>query len=126
MSWLGEFEADIGEHESARSRHERGLAIREATLGPDHPLVAVTLNDLSIALLHLGDFGRAIALSERALRINEKVFGADHVNVAYSLSILAHLHYPAEAERARELYQRTLQPFAGWPFTCSWPSSPSS
>ena len=36
-----------GEHPEAKRLHERALAIREKALGPDHPHVATTCNNLA-------------------------------------------------------------------------------
>jgi hypothetical protein len=53
----------------ARPLVERALAIDEAAYGPDHPDVAVDLNNLAAALGDLGETDRARLLEERALAI---------------------------------------------------------
>ena len=69
------------------------LAIREKTLGPDHPDVAATLDIL--ADLHTyhsvtdkQNFQRAeaIPLYERALGIRQKTLGPDHVDLTATLN----------------------------------------
>ena len=48
--------------------------MREATLGPDHVLVAESLSDLASILLVKGDFVRPEPLFQRALVIYEKAY----------------------------------------------------
>jgi Tfp pilus assembly protein PilF len=51
--------------------------VREAALGPDHPLTAVTLTNLGLLDLSRGDFAGATRHFERALDNQRKAFGAD-------------------------------------------------
>ena len=62
----------------ARPLHERALAVYEKALGPDHPNVAMGLNNLAATLSDLGRHAEALALQERALRIHETAYGPDH------------------------------------------------
>jgi tetratricopeptide (TPR) repeat protein len=50
----------------------RLLAIREKSLGPDHPDVATTLNDLAELYRNAGRYADAEPLCKRALAIREK------------------------------------------------------
>ena len=58
---------------------ERALSIRERAFGPDHVLVAATLNKLGNTLGSLGEGDRQRTLLERALRIKETTYGPDHL-----------------------------------------------
>lgn len=49
------------------------LAIRENTLGKDHPAVAATLNNLAVLYGKRGKYKEAEPLCKRALDIREKV-----------------------------------------------------
>ena len=93
----------------ARLLYERALAIGEAAHGPDHPDVAAALNNLALALRHLGYPEQARPLYERALGIGEAAYGPDHPNVATALNnlalVLGDLGYP---EQARPLLERAL------------------
>jgi tetratricopeptide (TPR) repeat protein len=67
----------------------RALGINEASLGRDHPNVAICLNNLA-ALLHATNrLGEAEPLMRRALGIDEASYGKDHPNVAIRLNNLA-------------------------------------
>ena len=65
--------------EAAQPLYERALRIREETLGPDHPDVAMTLNHLADLHRHLGDEAKAEELHGRANAIREEAAssGAD-------------------------------------------------
>jgi hypothetical protein len=70
------------EHGRWRPLAERALAITEAAYGPDHPDVAVRLNNLAQILQALGQLAAARPLAERALAIDEAAYGPDHPTVA--------------------------------------------
>ena len=93
----------------ARPLAERALAIAEAAYGPDHPTVAIRLNNLATILYNLGQPAEARPLTERALAIDEAAYGPDHPTVATDLNnlaqILQDLGQPAEA---RPLAERAL------------------
>lgn len=73
----------------AKPLYERVYAIREAQLGPDHPLVASSLHNLAAVLVKLGSFAEATTLQTRGLAINEHAFGPDHPVIASDLNTLA-------------------------------------
>ena len=69
----------------------RALAIDEASFGPDHPNVAIDLNNLAQLLQATNRLAEAEPLMRRALAIDEASFGPDHPNVAIRLNNLAQL-----------------------------------
>jgi Tetratricopeptide repeat/NB-ARC domain len=87
----------------------RALAIRERSLGTDHPQVAAALNNLAELLRETNALGEAEPVYRRALAIWERSLGTDHPNVATGLNNLALLlratNRLAEAE---PLYRRAL------------------
>jgi tetratricopeptide (TPR) repeat protein len=85
------------------------LAIREKTLGPEHPDTAESLNNLAHLLQAQGDFAGARPLYERALAIREKTLGPEHPYTAVSLNNLASLlRTQGDLAGARPLYERAL------------------
>ena len=68
-------------------------------LGPDHPDVATTLNNLSALYHEQGRYADSEPLLKQALVINEKALGSDHPAVATALNNLAQL-YMAEGHYA--------------------------
>ncbi|CAB1118954.1 unnamed protein product [Ectocarpus sp. CCAP 1310/34] len=92
--------------------HRQSLGIREKTLGPEHPDVAESLNNLAGVLRSqasvnpvfeiLRNFQDAEPLYERSLAIDEKVYGPDHPEVATDLNNWAAL-YEVQAIREKTI-----------------------
>jgi tetratricopeptide (TPR) repeat protein len=61
-------------------------------LGPDHPDVAQSVNNLADLYSAQGRYADAEPLYKRALAIFEKALGPDHPSVASALNNLASLH----------------------------------
>ena len=98
-----------GRIEDAESLLRRALAIQEKALGPDHPDVALGLNNLADALDHLERPTEAEPLLRRSLAIREKNFGQDHASIAVALDNLAtHLHKQVRFSEALPLATRSL------------------
>jgi tetratricopeptide (TPR) repeat protein len=71
---------------------QRLLAIRERTLGLNHPDVASALNNLAALYEEQGRYAEAAPLYKRALAIREKALPSDHPDVVHSLNTLADLY----------------------------------
>lgn len=72
---------DQNKYKEAAHLLNDALAIREKTLGKDHPAVAATLNNLAVLYGKRGKHKEAEPLCKRALDIREKVGGAvNHMN----------------------------------------------
>ena len=69
----------------------RALAIDEHSYGPDHPEVAIRLNNLAPASPGHEPLAEAEQLMRRALTINETISGPDHPNVSRDLNNLAYV-----------------------------------
>ncbi len=59
-------------YKDAARLHERALAIVDASLGKDNPIVVVYLNNLAAPLMKLHDYERAEVPLQRALEILER------------------------------------------------------
>ncbi len=116
--------------EQAEPHYRRALAIREKSLGPDHPDVATSLNNLAELLKLKGRlltirklfinspphqtkhlvYVTAEPLLNRALDIREKALGPDHPDVATSLNNIAELYTLIEDKKvnALQLHERAL------------------
>jgi CHAT domain-containing protein/Flp pilus assembly protein TadD len=81
-----------GKFAEAMPLAQRALAIAEKALGPNHPDVATSLDNLVELYRVLGHSADAEPLAKRSLAIREKVFGPDHPAVATSLNYLAVLY----------------------------------
>lgn len=105
-----------GQYAEAEPILKRVLAIREQSLGPDHPDTATSLNNLAMLYEKMGRHGEALPLLERALVICEKALGPEHPDTIISLNnfalgYISHARY-AEAvpilERALAVRERSL------------------
>lgn len=83
------FFRDQNKYKEAANLLNDALAIREKTLGENHPAVAATLNNLAVLYGKRGKYKEAEPLCKRALDIREKVLGREHPDVAKQLNNLA-------------------------------------
>jgi CHAT domain-containing protein/Tfp pilus assembly protein PilF len=89
--------------------YQRALALQEKALGSDHPIVAISLNNLAVLHKTMGDYAQALPLFQRALAIHEKVLGPDHPDTANNVSNLAGLYQEmGDYAQALPLSQRAL------------------
>jgi CHAT domain-containing protein/tetratricopeptide (TPR) repeat protein len=72
--------------------YRRALQIDEKSFGPDHPTVAIILNNLASLLQADSRFAEAEQHYRRALEIDEKSLGPDHRNVAIRLNNMGLLY----------------------------------
>lgn len=97
---------------------QRSLAIREKTLGDQHPDIADNLYDLGALYYFSGRYEDVKPLWEKALAIREKTLGSEHPDVAESLHSLGVLgytlgNYPvakSHYEKALAVWEKALSP----------------
>ena len=70
------------EFAEAKVLYERALSLAEEAYGPDHPLVAILVNNLGLVLQDMGNPKGAKEHFERALAIFRKSLGEDHPSTA--------------------------------------------
>ena len=88
-------------YEQAEPLHKRVLATLEKAHGPEHPAVALALNNLAVLYAKQGRYAEAEQLQKRSLAIFEKALGPNHPDVATALSNLADLYAPSRAATTR-------------------------
>ncbi len=107
-----------GQYAEAEHFLQQTIAIREQVLGPLHPQVAESLNNLAELYWIESKYQEGEQLYLRAITIREQMLGLDHADVAQSLNGLALIYreqdkYP-QAEpllrRALEIRERVLGP----------------
>ena len=85
------------------------MAIYQKELGPNHPDVALSLNNLACLYGKQGRYSDAEPLYKRSLAIGDEVLGPDHPVVALYLSNLAALYNDqGRYADAEPLLQRSL------------------
>ncbi len=84
----------------------RALKLDEASYGPDHPVVAIHLNNLAALLQDTNRLAEAEPLMRRALGIDEASYGPDHPDVARDLNNLAQVLQSTNRLAEAELLMR--------------------
>ena len=98
-----------GRYSEAARVAEEALTVAEKTFGPNHLLVAKSLENLAGLYRAQGKYSEAEPLYKRTLKILEEALGPDHPYVAISLNNLA-LFYRAQGKYtdAEPLYKQSL------------------
>lgn len=100
---------DRAQYADAEPLYRRSLTLCEKVLGPDHPDVALSLNNLAALYYNQGRYADAEPLLRRSLTIWEKALGPDHPNVANSLGNLGLLDESlGRYADAEPLFRRSL------------------
>ena len=96
-----------GKYDRAVVVAKKALEVAQNNVGPDHPSVAVSLNNLALLYDTQGQYAQAEPLYQRSLAITEKALGSDHPDVAMRLENLAALYRATKREaQASELEKR--------------------
>ena len=84
-------------------------ALREKTLGPDHPDTVRALQDVARFMSSTGDFLGALKIQQQILARAEKKHGKDDPAILPALEAVATAHWTAQRyDEADRLYQRVL------------------
>lgn len=106
---LGDLFFKIAQYEKALELYEKCLTIRLKTLGPEHPNVAASYNNLAELWTNKGEYDKALALLEKCLAIKLKTLGAKHQSVAISyVNMGIAWESKGEYAKALELYEKCL------------------
>jgi tetratricopeptide (TPR) repeat protein len=99
-----------GRYSEATKVAEEAFNVAKKTFGPEHPYVAVSLNNLASLYEDQNRYAEAEPLYKRSLKMREKAFGKNHPSVATALNNLA-LVYQAQGRysEAEPLYNRSLK-----------------
>lgn len=109
LNVAGRIAHDLGSYQMAQGYLEQALAIRGKSLGPDHPDVAQSLNNLAVLYHSQGEYAKAEPLYQRALAITKNSLGPDHPDLAGSLNNLAELcRAQGQYAKAEPLYQQAV------------------
>jgi CHAT domain-containing protein/tetratricopeptide (TPR) repeat protein len=100
---------NAGKYAEAVPLAQRAVAIRERSLGPNHPSTADSLSNLALLYKSLGAYSKAEPLFVRALEIRERALGPTHPDLSTMLNNLALLYYSQGAyQKAEPLFVRSL------------------
>ncbi|XP_044174628.1 uncharacterized protein LOC114967919 [Acropora millepora] len=108
-SLMGEVLFKMGKFEEGKRHFKRSLAIKQETLGPQHPSVATSYNNVASVLRDQGDLKKAKEYHERALAIELQTLGRQHPSVATSYNNIASvLRDQGDLNQAKEYHERAL------------------
>jgi tetratricopeptide (TPR) repeat protein len=105
---LGATYTKAGAYVKALPHFERSLKMREASVGPDHPDVALLLSNLGVCYRHAGMPDKAHAVYDRALAIREKAYGANSPMLIPTLNNYADLMKEIDPAATLPVIQRAL------------------
>ncbi|MFX0197021.1 MAG: tetratricopeptide repeat protein [Candidatus Hodarchaeota archaeon] len=91
-----------GRYSEAAKVAEEALSVAEKTFGPDHPAVAVSLNNLALVYQTQGRYSDAEPLFKRLLKIVEKALGLHHPDVAVTCENMTSLYRQIDKEDEAE------------------------
>src|SRR2546427_3277759 len=98
-----------GKYDRAVVVAKKALEVVQKNVGPDHPSVATSLNNLAELYRAQGQYAQAEPLYKRSLAIREKALGPKHPDVATSLNNLAVLYHTHDQNaQAEQLDKRSL------------------
>jgi serine/threonine-protein kinase len=100
---------ETGRYPEAWEKATRALALREKALGPEHPDVASSLQQLSSIAWWMGKYPQALEQAERALALKTKALGPEHPEVAKAMkTAAAALRDLGRYEEARQRFAQVL------------------
>ncbi|HYI00107.1 serine/threonine-protein kinase, partial [Hyalangium sp.] len=100
---------ETGRYPEAWEKATRALALWEKALGPEHPNVASSLQQLSSITWWMGKYPQALEYAERALALKMKALGPEHPDVAKVMKTsAAALRDLGRYEEARQRFEQVL------------------
>ncbi len=100
----------MGDLEGSERAFREALRLRRLALPPDHPSLALTMNNLGTVLTNLGRLDEAEAVHQEAMDIFVRVLGPDHHRVGLSAYNLARVHrLSGRLAEAESLLAETLR-----------------
>jgi tetratricopeptide (TPR) repeat protein/predicted Ser/Thr protein kinase len=108
LTSLGNLRTTLGEFEQALVHDRRALSIFEAQLGPTHPEVATSLDNIASTLEETGDYAGALEHYERARSIRIAALGPESIEVSYALNGMGGVHMQqGDLARALAIFQES-------------------
>ena len=107
-----------GDYASAVIFAKQSLNTLETELGPNHPFLATSLDNLAAIYLAQGELETALPLAQRSLVIREASLGPDHPSIGTSLETLSKIYRGLGlletalplAQRSLDIHEATLGP----------------
>jgi len=100
---LGALEHRAGNYQAARETFERAVALKEETGGKDNPALVVSLTDLAMALVDVGELDTAERTALRSRAIATKAYGPEHQKTIETMRMLARVQVARENWKDAEI-----------------------
>ena len=78
-----------GRSEEASAYYRDKLELEQTTLGPEHPNVGRTINNIRLSESSRGHYEQAVEEFQRSLAIRKRVRGPEHPDIASSYNMVA-------------------------------------
>ena len=102
-----------GEYDQGLEYFQKALAIQIKQLGPNHPDVAISYNNIGSigqVLYRKGEYDQALEYYQKALAIQIKQLGPNHPNVATSYNNIGQVHYrKGEYDKTLEWWEKAAE-----------------
>lgn len=86
---MGRCQASLEQYLAAEMTHRQALSIRTKVLGPEHPNMLASMNNLAAALSGQGEYATAEAIHSLTLELSKSVLGKKHSNTLMSMNNIA-------------------------------------
>jgi tetratricopeptide (TPR) repeat protein len=107
---LGNAKYDQGEYKEALELHEKSLEIRQRTLPPNHPNLAISYNNIGMVYRSMGEYLKALSYYEKDLAISQQSLPSNHPDLAISYNNIGMVYDKMrEYPKARSFYEKALE-----------------
>ncbi len=99
-----------GDYKTARTYHQRALAMARESVGEGDYEYGLILNHLGLNSWRIGELDEALTLLQQKLRLDTSLFGSRHPNVARGLNNVGLVHKSrGHFKQAREYFLRAIK-----------------
>jgi len=107
---LGNAKYDQGQYKEALELHEKALEIRQQTLPPNHPYLAMSYNNIGMVYRSMGEYPQALSYYEKDLAISRQSLPSNHPDLAISYNNIGMVYDKmGNYSRARSSYEKALE-----------------
>jgi tetratricopeptide (TPR) repeat protein len=100
----------LGDYNKAIEYYKKALGIYLKTIGENHPVTAISYNNLGAVYGSKGDYNKAIDYYEKALKIRLKTIGENHIDTAMTYNNLGLVYgSKGDYDKAIDYYEKALE-----------------